>query len=488
MNSTVLFLAGFLVYTAILILAGWLYGKKKSEGSNFLTGGRGITVFMLMGTIVATSIGTGNTVGATGNGFAYGWAGVLVALGNGIGLICMLPFVRLRKFNLLTIVDEAQFLLGENRHIRRLFALLVFVMDMVMIGGAINGAAKYLCYITDIPEVWGKALLAVAFLGFTVFGGYLSVAFTDTIQAIVFFLGFALVAFKAAQYAGGYSAAVEAFEQTNNSGALSFLGIKSYGLMATITLIVTSFYNITGAGCLHSRVFTSASTKAAKRGFIIGGIATIIFGLLPSIIGIHTLAITVQEGITIANKDDVFAFVSMYVLGPTAGLLFLIAGLSAALSSADSILMSAVTVAIRDIFPMTTGHNVPEDKSKLYSRIAVIAGTVGAFLLSLFAKDVVGYLVNVAGSIYPGSAVVLYIACFWKRSTWQGGYAGIIGCLVFAVLYLGVAPFNAFISGTLGGPPIAATIVTAVCMIVVSLCTKKQALTDDERLRLIDSF
>lgn len=29
---------------------------------------------------------------------------------------------------------------------------------------------------------------------------------------------------------------------------------------------------------------------------------------------------------------------------------------------------------------------------------------------------------------------------------------------------------------------------TAVCMIVVSLCTKKQDLTDDERLRLIDSF
>ena len=37
-----LFIAGFLAYVAFLIIVGWLSSRKSNDGTNYLTGGRGL--------------------------------------------------------------------------------------------------------------------------------------------------------------------------------------------------------------------------------------------------------------------------------------------------------------------------------------------------------------------------------------------------------------------------------------------------------------
>lgn len=59
MNST-LFLTGFGIYVLFLIWLGWFVSRNQKSGEDFLLGGRGLPLFLVLGTTVATMVGTGS--------------------------------------------------------------------------------------------------------------------------------------------------------------------------------------------------------------------------------------------------------------------------------------------------------------------------------------------------------------------------------------------------------------------------------------------
>ena len=62
----------------------------------------------------------------------------------------------------------------------------------------------------------------------------------------------------------------------------------------------------------------------------------------------------------------------------------------------------------------------------LWSRIGVAITLTLAFFATLFAKDIMGYISNVIGSIVPGVSVAMVLRALWKRATWQGGIASVL--------------------------------------------------------------
>ena len=80
-TSPTVFLVAFVVYIAVMIFIGWYSSRGKSEGTDYLTGGRGLNLLMIFGTIGATMIGTGSSMGAISNGFRSGWGGSTYGLG-----------------------------------------------------------------------------------------------------------------------------------------------------------------------------------------------------------------------------------------------------------------------------------------------------------------------------------------------------------------------------------------------------------------------
>lgn len=72
MNST-LFLTGFGAYVLFLIWLGWFVSRNQKSGEDFLLGGRGLPLFLVLGTTVATMVGTGSSMGAVGFGYSNGW-------------------------------------------------------------------------------------------------------------------------------------------------------------------------------------------------------------------------------------------------------------------------------------------------------------------------------------------------------------------------------------------------------------------------------
>lgn len=95
------------------------------------------------------------------------------------------------------------------------------------------------------------------------------------------------------------------------------------------------------------------------------------------------------------------------------------------------------------------------------------------------------YISNVTGSIIPGVSVVMLLGTCWKHSTWQGGLAPVGVRTVFGVLYLAVPVFLSAVAGTFIGPVIPATLAALTAEAIISSCTKKEEMSEEEKLALV---
>lgn len=487
-QQQVFFLAGFVIYVAFLILIGWLASRKSNNGTNFLTGGRQLSLLLIFSTIGATMIGTGSSMGATANGFRSGWGGSSYALGCAAAMFLLaFLFSHARDKDFITMAEENQYYFGGSVLVRRITGVMMFIAELVFIGSHMNGGSKYLQFVTGLNPVPAKLITLLAFAVYVFIGGYLAVVWTDVVQLGIVLVGFSLIISRAVPMAGGWSAIEAAYTASGNTGALSFYGFSSMGIGATISLILVGCISEMGAPTYRMRIYTAKSAKVAKTGYIMVGFLILLFSLVPSILGMSafTLASSANAEHVIANPDFAFSYLATTVLGPTLGLVLLISGLSATMSSGDSDAIAGVTILLEDIYPAVTGKRIPESGMKGASRIAILITLGIAFFVTLTANDVMSYINNVLGSLMPGMVITMIIGRFWKRVTPAAGVASMATGTVFGILNLAVKPFSDMLNSTFGGPVIPVSILVAAVCFGVSMLTKRPNLTDDEILAIV---
>src|SRR5690606_11635872 len=107
---------------------------------------------------------------------------------------------------------------------------LILLACIGWLGAHILGGGLYLAWITGISLNWAKTIVALGFSIFVIVGGYRGVVWTDTLQALVLFGGFILVAVMTVNHAGG----AEALLAAQPDASVSFLGIQSIGILPAI--------------------------------------------------------------------------------------------------------------------------------------------------------------------------------------------------------------------------------------------------------------
>ncbi len=90
-----------------MVFVGWFVSRKHRGGEAFLMGSRQLNLGLLLGTVVATLVGTGSSMGAVANAYTSGWGGALFGIGGGIGIILLvLCFSSVRRHNFMTMTEE----------------------------------------------------------------------------------------------------------------------------------------------------------------------------------------------------------------------------------------------------------------------------------------------------------------------------------------------------------------------------------------------
>lgn len=484
------FIIGFAAYVVLMIAIGYFCSKGKSSGQDYLTGGGRLPFFLIFATMGATLIGTGSSIGATSNGFKNGFGGSAYGMGAALGIITLILVAKrskLREKNFLTMAEEAQFHYNGNRMVKCVMSFMMYIIEVVWLGNHINGGATYLSYVTGLSLTASKAIAVFAFGIYVIIGGYLAVVWTDLIQLIILVFGFIAITVISIPMAGGWSGITETLMAAGKGGNLSFYGVETMGLMAVVSLMFSIAIPCLGTPTYRMRIYTAKDDKSAMKALWMSALLLLAFSLLPAIIGMSAFTIATKEGaaVVLEKPDFAFTYVATVVLGPVLGLLFMIAGLSATMSSGDSDAIAGVTILIEDIYPIITGKKMEEEKVGSWSRIATVGTLLLAFFATLYAKDVMGYISNVIGSIIPGVSIAMLLGACWKRATWQGGLASVFSGTLFGVLYLTVPAFKDMIVGIFTGPAIPATLTALVAAVIVSLCTRNKRLSESKRLALV---
>lgn len=473
MNTTIFFIC-FAVYILSMLLIG-LKASKNETGEGYLMGSRGLPAFLVIGTMLATQVGTGSSMGAAGFGYSQGWAGLTYGIGGFLGIMCVILFFGdIRKYNFTTMSEEISFYYGGNKAIKSFVSIIIFIASVGWLGAHILGGSMYLAWVTGIDLAIAKTITVLAFGLYVIAGGYLAVVWTDAIQAVILFFGFIFTAFYTIFKIGS----LDEILSTMPEGTTSFLGIESYGIMPTISLIVALAIGGLAVPSFRHRIYTSRDEKTAKRGFKISAWLYIAFAVFPVIIGMAARYLNPQ----LENSNFSIPYLAMNVLPIGIGLIILIAGLSATMSSGDSDAIAGVTILINDIYPMIFKKKIAEDKLVRVSRWATAGTIIFAYVMAITAVDITNYISNMISTTMTGLAVASVMGRYWKRATWQGGIAALIGGSICSI----VGGKLEIVNNVLGDSTLFALAGSILACVVVSLMTRKNTVSEEEALKIVE--
>ena len=182
-----------------------------------------------------------------------------------------------------------------------------------------------------------------------------------------------------------------------------------------------------------------------------------------SLEGVKALGAGTQEAVFSETMIRMFpAFISG---------IFLCAILAAAMSTADSQLLSASSAIGQDIFKGIIKKDASDKQVLLVSRICVFVIAIVGLLLALNPNSSIFSLVSYAWAGFGGTfGPLIILALYWKGATASGAIAGLItgGITVVAWHNLHGGIFDVY-------EILPAFVICLVVTIVVSLCTKKDS-------------
>ena len=441
--SPTLFFIVFIAYVMFMILLSWWVSKANESGQDFLLGGRQVAGFLTLGTTVATMVGTGSSMGAVGFAYTNGWAGTLYGIGGAIGILLLAYiYAPIRRLEFVTMSEEISYYVGADSLVKGIVAILIFVASIGWLGAHIIGGALYLGWITGIELNLAKLIVAFAFGIYVIVGGYVAVVWTDTIQAVVLFIGFLLMAILSVQIVGGWEALIAAQPDSNSS----FLSVDKIGVIPAVSLSAAIFVGIMATPSYRQRIYSAKSVSTVRKSFTMAGGLYLAFSIIPAIIGMAAYAIDPS----LDEAPFAFPYLAITVLPVTIGIVVLVAGLSATMSSASSDAIAAVTILLRDL-SLPFGRRLKllktaEDSSLktaegsllktaegsitknmiASSRIGLALIIVLALLLALLSNDIIGYITSMISTVMSGLFVCGLLGKYWQRFNRYGALGALL--------------------------------------------------------------
>lgn len=467
-------LIGLGIYGSIILITSVVFASKTKSASEFLIAGRRIPFLILTGSIVGTCIGTGVIIGASGLAYAHGWAGSAYPMGFGIGIVLAgLFFAVMRRFNFLTLGEEIACYYDRNRIVVEFSNIALFLSQVcwltvqIMGGGALLGAFTGLS--PHVSTLISGAVIAIICIA----GGWNAVIYLAFLQGILLLLGFGSLVNLVLAHAGGLAG----LSQSVPKAYLSPLGVKSYGLLPLIGMMLVLLLDIIADPHRRLTMYSARSEAGARWSMVVGGAVIIIFSASIGIAGMYAFRINPH----IQQMDQALPWLIMKALPAwLAGLLGVVI-VSAVLSSANGSAVAAGTFIVRHIFPLVAGRYPRHPLAAV--RFGLVAVFAVSTAIALRAGDIVNFVLEFLPLTIGGLAVIVLTGRFWKRSTWQGALTALVITPVVALIFWIVHVRAGLLSEPIF-PSVAAGVLTHV---VVSLVTPPRRHSFEETASVMEA-
>ena len=473
LGSTGLVIFG--VYMAILVAIGFVAARYQRTSEDFWVAGRRFGVWLLVVAELASVLHGGTIQGGVALAARFGGPAILPFISFALASLLIVRFMakKLRTMAGFTLPDYmgARF---ESNFLRGFSAVIVAVSSLLYMMAQIRVMGFLLENLLGIPFTAGMTLGTLIFISFVTMGGLLAVVWTDIFLFGLMWLG--LVAILPAVYhaAGGFTEVLVKVDEVA-PGWTSVKGVAwswTYLISWWLVWLVGYSTRIT----MITKVFAASDTKTARISLPITDALFMLFLLGGNLYLGAAARLLVWDKVG-ATPDQAFPALVTHVTQlagtPVLGALAITGVVSAAIATADSLLLMTGAAVAHDLLRKCYFEPRGEVKSEAYylriSRITiVIVGVVsllGAMRTPELVLNIVSYAVALVGVAFFFPMVLgLNNPYITRGAAIASSVAGSSFGLVWTVLHLQRVPWALEVHPVVPGL-IAAAVPMVACLV-----------------------
>ena len=450
------------IYLFALVGVGIYKTKMVKNSEDFMVAGRVLPWYILVGTLLATWMGSGSLFSGAGLGYRNGPAALWSSAGAWLG-ITLIYFIakRIRNFGKITVPDIFEIRYG--RFAALLATIITVIAYTTIVSYQFRGGGKVLEMVSNgmISLEIGIIITAVFAISYTVLAGMFSVVYTDVVNGVLITIGVLAALVFMLINIGGIEEMIQIADQ---AGKWSLFGNWSAersgdisGPIIALSFFVPTMLLLMGDANMYQRIFSAKDGGSAKKAVFFWVVGVVILESSISFLGL-TGSVAAEQGIMpdIVQKEQGIVVRNAEILGLSPsedellsarqsgsesvipaiaihgglpliiGLILVSTMMAIIVSTADSFLLIPATNLTRDVYQKYINKNATEKKVIFISRMLVLFLGLIAFLLVSQFKTVLNAAFT-AYNIYGASLTPALLAAFlWKRATKEGAAISIL--------------------------------------------------------------
>ena len=426
----------------ILLISVIIYKSRsvKSE-EDFVVAGRGVPVYLLVGTLVCTWIGSGSLFGTAGLSFRSGFGELWFSAGAWVGIV-VIYFIaeRVRKISKFTLTDLLE--QRYNQTARLLGTVTIIVAYLVIAGYQFKGGGRFLSILSNgaIDVQTGALISCVTIILFTAIAGMVSIISIDIFNGILMILAlFIALPFAIASH-GGVDEVVNTINATSPEYFSLFEGKDPWWIVG---IILPTFILLVSESSIYQK-FSSAKDSASARKAVLGMlIGVVVIEFVMCTIAVVGYAIYSSDprffladgSINQGMAEEIILRIGYEQIPAFAGAILFAAGVAIILSTGNTFLMVTSTNLTHDILkPYFFKKTVDPKKLIRIQQICIVLLGLLAFVMVTQFETVLEMAFISYTMIGASLAPVLMASFFWKRVTPAGGVSSILAGMLVPIL------------------------------------------------------
>lgn len=433
-----------LISVLVYVLIGNYAGRKVRHLDDYFVAGRQAPTFLILGTLVASVVGTNSFLGDVGMGYdGYGAAlilsGPITVAGYVFGALLFGRYIR--RARAATVPEY----FGRRFNSRRLrvFAALTVVFG---VGGYLmtvtQGAAMVITWITDFSYLPALIIVWLGYTTFTIYSGSRGVVITDTMMFVLFStVGVLAIAFIT-QSAGGWFNTVAALANFDaRPGIIAASGYQGPGALWASPFdmwIWASIFGFAWAMVVAISPWQSSRYLMARDEHVVvrsACIATCVLSVIWTLIYMSGPVIALLNP-DIEPSNNAMIWAALNAMPTIVGAILLAGIVAAGLSSASTFLSLVAFSISNDVIAESSAS----DATRLrISRLTMLAVGLVTLVLAMFVPPDVFWITQFVGPMFAAVWGPVAIMSVWSRriseaAAFWGMVAGFVSYIAASAL------------------------------------------------------
>lgn len=432
------------IYMIGMLLIGYFAYKRTKNLTDYMLGGRDLGPVVTALSAGASDMSGWLLMGLPGamyvSGVSAGWIGIGLLIGSYLNWIYVAP--RLRTYtevanNSITIPDFLENRFKDSSRILRITSAIVIIVFFtfytssgMVAGGELFKTAFNMDYKTGI------IVTATVVVLYTLFGGFLAVSWTDTVQGTIMFFSLILVPAVTIANIGSPMITFDEIRNMNPTYLQIFEGTTTIGIISLLAWGLGYF----GQPHIIVRFMAIKDVKEMKKARRVG-MGWMLFSLVGAMFT-GLVGIAYFSDAPLQNAETIFIVLAEQLFPSIVTGILLAAILAAVMSTISAQLLVTSSALTEDFYKAFLKRNASDKELVFIGRMAVLVVSIIAIALAFNPSETILNLVGYAWAGFGAAfGPIILLGLYWKRMTKWGALAGMIAGAATVIIWESIDRF-----------------------------------------------